>query len=382
MTTLNQAMSKWAVLLLATAGCSGGGGGGADAGGGRTLAVTAVPAAVQEVPISLEGLGSITAYYTVTVKTQVDGRLDTVAFKEGQEIKKGDLLAQIDPRPFAAQLHQAEGALARDSAQLMSAKLDLQRYATLVDQKLIPAQQFDQQKATVAADEGLMQIDEAAVETAKLNLSYARITSPIDGVTGIRNVDPGNIVKASDPNGFVLLTQLDPIALIFTLPEDNLPQVTAAIAAGEVPVEAYSRAGDTLLGRGTLALVDNQINTTTGTIRLKAILPNPSHALWPNQFVKARLLVATRKDALVVPAPAVQRGPQGAFVYIVGADQTVSVRPVDVDLTTDAFVIIRGGLKAGEIVVTEGQNMLRPGARVQTHPPAATGGASAAKGRP
>jgi multidrug efflux system membrane fusion protein len=370
-----------ASALFALPACPQAGQGGPDA-GARVLPVTVVPAAVRDVPVYLDGLGSVTAYNTVTVKTQVDGRLDQVFFKEGQPVKKGEVLAQIDPRPFVAQLHQAEGALARDQSLLISAQLDLTRYEKLVDQKLIPSQQFDQQKALVGQDLGLVQVDQAAVESARLNVGYARITSPVDGITGIRIVDPGNVVHAADQGGIILVTQLDPIAVIFTLPEDDLPRVSEAQKGGPLTVEAYNRGGDTRLATGELGLIDNQINQTTATMRLKAILPNPDHQLWPNQFVKARLLLATRKDALVIPTPAVQRGPQGIFVYLVGPDQTAVVRQIEIDSTTDELTLVRKGLQDGDLVVVEGQNMLRPGARVAPHPPSQNAGASAVKGRP
>jgi multidrug efflux system membrane fusion protein len=370
-----------ASALFALPACPHPGQGGPDA-GGRVLPVTVIPASVRDVPVYLDGLGSVTAYNTVTVKTQVDGRLDQVFFKEGQPVKKGEVLAQIDPRPFIAQLHQAEGALARDQSLLVSAQLDLTRYEKLVDQKLIPSQQFDQQKALVGQDQGLVQVDQAAVESARLNVGYARITSPVDGITGIRIVDPGNVVHAADQGGIILVTQLDPIAVIFTLPEDDLPRVSEAKKGGPLTVEAYNRGGDTRLGTGELGLIDNQINQTTATMRLKAILPNPDHQLWPNQFVKARLLLATRKDALVIPTPAVQRGPQGIFVYVVGPEQTAVVRQIEIDSTTDELTLVRKGLQDGDLVVVEGQNMLRPGAKVAPHPPSQNAGASAVKGMP
>jgi multidrug efflux system membrane fusion protein len=267
-------------------------------------------------------------------------------------------------------LHQTEGALARDTAALDSAQLDLKRYETLLAEKLIPSQQYDQQKATVGQATGLVQLDQAAVEAARLNLNYARITAPVDGVTGIRQIDPGNLVHATDPGGIVMLTQLDPIAVVFTLPQDDLPRVAQASKGSALPVEVYDRSGAAKLGAGELALIDNQINQTTGTMRLKAILPNPDHILWPNLFVKARLKLSTMKNVLVIPTTALQRGPRGTFVYVVKDDQTVASRDVQVDLAADDAVVVRSGLSAGETVVVEGQSLLKPGARVQAHPPA------------
>jgi multidrug efflux system membrane fusion protein len=307
----------------------------------------------------------------VTVRAQVDGRLDKVFIKEGQFVKKGEVLAQIDPRPFAAQLHQAEGALARDRAQLHDAQINLERYRSLVSGKLIAQQQVDDQAALAGQAEGAVHTDEAQIETAKLNLDYARVTSPLDGVVGIRQVDPGNLVHATDANGLVVITQLDPAALFVTLPEDVLPSVTAAMAKGEVPVEAWSRDGTQLLGKGTLYVIDNQINQATATLRLKCKVPNPERKLWPNQFVKARLLVETRQNAIVVPAAAVQRGPQGTFVYL-NVDGKAQNRPVTVPLTVGDIAIVDKGLQPGESVVVEGQNQLRPGSPLQLR--GATGG--------
>ncbi|HZZ82928.1 MAG TPA: efflux RND transporter periplasmic adaptor subunit [Anaeromyxobacteraceae bacterium] len=345
----------------------------------RAIPVAAAAATARDVPIYLEGLGSVTAFKTVTVRAQVDGRLDQVLFAEGQPVRRGQVLAQIDPRPFRIQLDQAEGALARDEAQLRNSQVNERRYRELADQKLIASQQFTDQEAQTRQLEGAVRMDRAAIDSARLNLDYARITSPIDGVTGVRLVDPGNLVRASDQGGIVLVTQLDPIAVLFTLPQDELSRVAAELARGPLPVEAWSRDGATLLGKGKVTLIDNQINQTTGTLRLKAVLPNPGRQLWPNQFVKARLLLTTRRGALTAPATAVQRGPSGAFVYVIGGDDTVTPRTVEVDSTQGDLAIFTKGLAPGERVVTDGQNQLRPGAKVATREPGAPVGKSSAR---
>lgn len=342
-------------------------GGGGHGAGGRVVPVVTAAVERRDVPIWLEGLGTVAAWQQVTVRPQVDGRLDRVFFTEGQFVHRGQVLAQIDPRPFEAQLHSAEGALARDRAQLRDARLNLERYKQLVAQKLIAQQQVDDQAAVAGQAEGAAHADEAAAETARLNLDYARVKAPIDGVVGVRLVDPGNLVRANDTNGLVVLTQLDPAALFVTLPEDALPEVAAAMQRGPVPVEAWSRDGATRLGRGTVFVIDNQINAATATLRLKCKLPNQARTLWPNQFVKARVLVDTKKAALVVPAAAVQRGPQGPFVYVVAGGKA-EVRPVAVGLTTGDVAVIDQGLQPGEPVVVEGQAQLRQGAAVQAHP--------------
>jgi multidrug efflux system membrane fusion protein len=349
----------------------------AEAQAARPVPVSAAPVVRRDVPIYLDGLGNVVASKTVTVRAQVDGRLDQVLFSEGQAVRAGQVLALIDPRPFQAQLHQAEGALARDEAQLVSARANLERYRPLAAEKLIPQQQVDDQAATVGQLEGTVQIDRAAIETARLNLDYTRIASPVDGVTGIRLVDPGNVVHAADPGGIVIVTQLDPVAVLFTLPQDHLPAVAEAMAKGPLEVEAYSRDGGTLLGRGALTLVDNQINQATSTIRLKAALPNPRHVLWPNQFVNARLRLAVRQKALVMPATAVQRGPAGTFVYVIGSDATVSPRPIEPEATQGELVLVARGLEEGERVVVDGQNQLRPGSRIVTREPAKPSGSAA-----
>jgi multidrug efflux system membrane fusion protein len=336
----------------------------ASATANRVIPVVTVQAERKDVPVWLEGLGNVAAFYTVTVKPQVDGRVDRVLFTEGQSVKKGDVLVQIDPRPFAIQLEAAQASLARDAANLKNARLNAERYKTLGQQNLIATQQITDQVAQVDQLDAQVRADQAQIDTAKLNLDFARVTSPIDGVTGVRLVDPGNVVHAADPNGLVVVTQLDPIAVIFTLPEDDLPAIAEARRAGEPDVEALTRDGDKSLGQGKLAVLDNQINQATATLRLKAVFDNSKRVLWPNQFVKTRLRVATRHDALVVPAAVVQRGPQGTFAYVVGPDSTAAVRPVTVDSVEGDLALISSGLNAGDTVVLEGQAQLRPGARV------------------
>jgi len=329
----------------------------------------------KDVPIYLEGIGNATPLATVTVKTQVDGRLDKIFFTEGQNVKKGELLAQVDPRPFQIALQQAQAAIAKDSASAANARVNQQRYQSLVDQKLIAKQQADDQKALADSASAAVDSDRAQAATARLQLDYAQIKSPIDGVTGVRLVDQGNIVHAADPTGIVVVTQLDPMAVVFTLPEDDFPRVSKALAAGALGVDAYSRDATTLLGNGQLLLIDNQVNQQTATIKLKASFPNVERTLWPNAFVKARLLLTTRKAALVVPATAIQRGPQGTFVYLVDAANKASVRPVVIDTTQDELVILKSGLAAGDKVVVEGQNALRAGASVAPRPPAGSAAA-------
>jgi membrane fusion protein, multidrug efflux system len=337
--------------------------------GDRVIPVSVAKVDQKDFPVFLDGLGTVTAFKTVTVRSQVDGRLDEVLFREGQEVKKGEVLAQIDPRPFQIQLHQGEGALARDQAQLVGAQRNLQRFADLAKRKLIAQQQADDQRALVGQFEGAVRIDRAAIETAKLNLAYARITSPIDGIAGIRNVDPGNLIHASDANGIVTIAQLDPIAVIFTLPQDVLPQVSGQLQKGALEVRVLAREGSTEMGRGKLEVIDNAINATTATLRLKAVLSNPQRLLWPNQFVKARLLLTTRQGAMVMPAAAVQRGPDGSFVYVVQGDSTVQPHPIQIELQQADEAIVGKGVNVGDTVVTEGQNQLRPGSKVAARQP-------------
>jgi multidrug efflux system membrane fusion protein len=294
-------------------------------------------------------------------------------------VKKGEMIALVDPRPFEAVVHQAVATVARDQANLKNAQLNLKRYEELSKQNLIAMQQATDQQSQVDQLAASVAIDQAQVETAKLNLEYAHIISPVDGVTGIRLVDPGNIIHATDTTGIVVITQLDPIAVLFTLPQDDLPQVSEQMGKGELTVDAFSRDGGAKLGAGKVLLIDNQINQTTATIRLKAVFPNPTSALWPNEFVKARLLLDTKRNVLVVPTPAIQRGPKGTFVYVVGADSTVSARLVVIDTTQGDQTILSSGVKPGENVVVDGQNQIRPGSKVAPRPTEGSGAPAASQ---
>ena len=340
----------------------------ASAAANRVIPVLTAPVEQRDVPVWLEGLGNVSAFYTVTIKPQVGGQIVDVAFKEGQHVKKGDVLMQIDPRPFAIALQSAQAALARDNATLKNGQVNADRYKTLADQKLIAVQQYTDQAATVAQLDAQAQADQAQIAAAQLNLTYARVTSPIDGVTGVRLVDPGNFVQPTDTTGLVVVTQLDPIAVLFTLPQDDLPSITEGMADGPLTVEARSRDGNTTLAQGKLTVIDNQINQATSTVRLKAIFDNPKHVLWPNQFVKARLHINTRKNAVVVPAAVIQHGPNGTFAYVVNPDSTAAMRPVTVTAIQGEQAIVSKGLQSGETVVVEGQAQLRPGSHIATKP--------------
>jgi multidrug efflux system membrane fusion protein len=353
----------------------------ASAAQNRVVPVLTAEVVQQDVPVWREGLGSVSAFYTVTVKTQVDGRIDRVAFTEGQHVKKGDLLVQIDPRPFAIQLASAQASLAKDVANEKNARVNADRYKTLSQQNLIAVQQYTDQQASVDQLVAQEQSDQTQIDSARLNLDYAHITSPIDGVTGVRLVDPGNVVHATDTTGLVVVTQLDPIAVFFTLPEDDLPAIAAARKeTPQLVVDAFSRDGDKPLGQGKLAVIDNEINQATATIRLKAIFDNPQAALWPNQFVKARITLSTRKGAITVPAAVVQHGPNGTFAYVVSATSTSEMRPIVVDTIQGDLAVVKSGLAVGEQVVVDGQSQLRPGAKVAPRPLSSAG--SAAGGAP
>ena len=334
----------------------------------RPVPVSVAPVTRADVPIYVEGLGTVTALQTVAVHSQVDGPLVKVSFVEGQHVQKGMEIALVDPRPFQVQEAQATATRAKDHASELNAQTTLRRDAALNQEGLVSQQQVDNDRAAVESAKAAVQADEAQIAAAALNVDYAHVKSPIDGVAGIRLVDPGNIVHATDANGIVVLTQLDPIAVIFTLPQDDLARVNEARQRGEPRVEAYSRDGATLLGAGTLTVVDNQINQQTATLRLKAQLPNGEGKLWPNQFVKARLLLDVRRGALVVPAVAVQHGPSGAFVYVVDQSNHAQMRDVAADEVSGDRAIVTRGLAAGDRVVTDGQAQLKPNAPVSIAP--------------
>ena len=313
----------------------------------------------------ITALGSVSAFYTVTLKTRIAGEVMQVAFKEGQFVKQGQLLIQIDPRPYQVQLEQAQGQMAKDRAALAEAKLDLGRYRILVDQQVIARQQYDQQAATVEEDAATIISDQAAIDTAKLDLIYCRIIAPINGRIGLRLVDPGNYVQPTDTTGLAVITQLQPITVVFTIPEDNLEEVLGAMHGdSKLAVEAYDRSFKNLITSGILLTLDNQVDQTTGTVKLKALFNNLDSTLFPNQFVNIRMLISTDRDAVLIPVAALQRNPQGTFVYIVKPDHSVETRSVTPGTTQGGLVAIGKGLSAGEIVVTNGLDRLHQGSKI------------------
>lgn len=337
-------------------------------GGPGVMPVTVTPVQVENVPYYLSGLGSVTAFYTVSVKSRVDGELVQVNFREGQNVKQGDLLAVIDPRPFQVQLEQAQAQLFKDQASLRDARLNLTRFKGLLQNSgAMSQQQVDTQASTVDQLDGAVRNDQATVDNAKLQLTYCHITSPVTGRVGLRQVDPGNIVHATDTTPMLVVTQLQPITVIFTLPEDNLPSVAQHMAKGTLPVDAYSRDNQTKLAAGKLLTIDNQIDQTTGTAKLKGVFDNKDNMLWPNQFVNIRLQLDTQKNALVIPAAAVQRGPQGTYVFVMKQDKTVDLRPVTIAFTQNNNSVVSSGVAANEVVVTDGQDKLQAGSKVEPH---------------
>ncbi len=332
----------------------------------KVIPITAGQVSVRDVPLYISGVGTVQAYNTVTIQARVDGQLETVDFREGQDVKEGDLLARIDPRPFQAALDGALAAQAKDEATLANAKRDLGRYQETAAKGYSSRQQLDTQAASVTSLAAAIQADQAAVENARLQLGYATIISPIEGRTGIRHVDKGNIVHATDTGGLVTITQLQPISAIFTLPQDALPTVTAAQAGGPLAVTAFARDDKTELGQGTLELVDNQIDPTTGTIRLKARFPNPTQSLWPGEFINIRLQVGTAHNGLTVDSRVAQRGPKGVFAYVIKPDDTVEMRPIEVGQDYRGQLLVTKGLNANERVVVDGQLRLQEGSKVTT----------------
>jgi multidrug efflux system membrane fusion protein len=344
---------------------------GAPAGGPPGVPVQMAMTKRADVPVILRNIGSVQAFQSVLIRARVDGTLDRVLFAEGQDVKAGDVIAQIDPRPYAATLAQAAAKKAADEASLANAQRDLARYSSLASSSFASRQQVDTQTSQVAQLQANLKGDDATIDAARLNLQFTSITSPIDGRTGLRLVDPGNLIHATDTTGIVTITQIHPIAVIFTLPQDTLPRIQVAMAQGKLPVYAYTADDKQMLGQGELLTTDNTIDQTTGTIRLKAVFPNKESKLWPGQFVNVRLTLGTLKGALTVPSVAVQRGPNGLYVYLVKADNTVAVQPVDVTQDDGQVAVVEKGLDDGVQVVTSGQSRLQNGTRVAASAPAA-----------
>lgn len=343
-----------------------------------TMPVGVATAQSRDTPYYLTGLGTVTAFYTINVKSRVDGQLEAVKFKEGDNVKQGELLAVIDPRPYQVQLDEAQATLAKDEASLRDAKTILERYQALFKESgAVSQQQIDTQQATADELEGTIKNDQALIDNAKLQITYSHITAPVSGKIGLRQVDPGNIVHATDTNALFVITQLQPITVLFTLPEESLPSVAQHMRQGTLPVEAYSQDDQTKLATGKLLTIDNEIDPTTGTGKLKAVFDNKDGQLWPNQFVNIRLLLEVRKNSTVIPAAAIQRGPQGTYVFVVKQDKTVDVRPVTIAFTQQNLANITSGISPGEIVVTDGQDKLQAGSKVAPRAQDASGNQAA-----
>ena len=333
--------------------------------GGNDVVATTAKAERKDMPIYLQGLGTVQAFYTATVTSRVDGELQKVGFTEGQAVKKGDLLAQIDPRPYQAAYDQAVATKNKDAALLANAHADFQRYAELAPQDLASKQQVDTQKSLVAQLDAQVAGDQAAIDNAKTQLDYAHITSPIDGLTGVRLIDPGNNLHGANATPIVVVTQIQPISVIFTLPEESLDRIAPALKQGGVQVAAMSRDGKGEIDRGQIAVLDNQIDQATGTVRLKATFPNANSQLWPGEYVNARVLLKTSQNAVTVPASAVQRGPKGLYVFLVKDDQTVEMRGIKIGPETNGLTIVEGGLEGGETVTTNNEYRLHEGVKVK-----------------
>ncbi len=347
--------------------------------GGPVVAVPVVVATAHrgDLPVYFNGLGNVTAFNTVTVRSRVDGQIVKINFTEGQNVKEGDALIEIDPRPYQVQLEQAEGQLAKDQAQLKDMQVDYERYQLLFKEGVIPKQQLDTQQAQVGTYEGAIQADKATIDNAKLQITYSHITAPISGRVGLRLVDVGNIVHATDTNGLLVITQLQPISVLFSLPQDQLPEVVARMRSGKpLSVEAYDRDNTEKIAGGKLLTIDNQIDTTTGTYKLKAVFDNSKNELFPNQFVNVHLLVDTKKNVVLVPTTAILRGPQGSYVFAVKSGNAVAVKSVTVADTTGNLAGIANGIGDGDVVVIDGQDKLKDGTVVEPRTQRTGGGSS------
>ncbi len=351
--------------------------------GNMVVPVVVATAQRGDLPVYFNGLGTVTAFNTVTVRSRVDGQLISIAFKEGQFVHEGDVLAQIDPRPFQVQLAQAMGQLAKDQAQRRDAEVNLERFKLLFKEGVIPQQQLDTQAALVGQFDGAITSDQSQIDNAKLQLTYSRITAPISGRIGLRLVDVGNIVHASDTNGLLVITQLQPISIIFSLPQDQLPEVNAKLRSGvQLVVDAYDRDDTAKIASGKLQTIDNQIDPTTGTYKLKSIFANTDNALFPNQFVNVHLLVDTKHNLTIVPTAAIQRGPQGTYVYAAGHDNTAKIQVVTIAQITGNNVGLSAGVNPGDMVVIDGQDKLQDGTKINPSPAGGSNGASRGSASP